>query len=76
MSQVVMELYVNSLYPNMVFSGDVYDETGALVLEKGKPLTADIIENLKLKKVKKIHYTQESMLFKQPLSRTMINETH
>ncbi|NPV37812.1 hypothetical protein BREVNS_2179 [Brevinematales bacterium NS] len=76
MSQVVMELYVNSLYPGMVFSGDVYDESETLVLAKGQTLTADIIENLKLKKIKKIHYTQESMLFKQPVSRTMINEAH
>ncbi|MCX7882067.1 MAG: HD-GYP domain-containing protein [Brevinematales bacterium] len=76
MSHVVMELYVNSLYPGMVFSGDVYDDSETLILEKGKPLTSDIIENLKLKKVKKIHYTQESMLFKQPVSRTMISEVN
>jgi len=76
MSSVVMELYVNSLYPGMVFSGDVYDEADTLVLEKGKPLTSDIIETLKLKQIKKIHYTQESMLFKHPVSRTMISEVH
>ncbi|URA10029.1 HD-GYP domain-containing protein [Thermospira aquatica] len=76
MFQVVMELYVNSLYPGMVFSGDVYDDQDTLVLPKGQPLTKDIIENLKLKKIKKIHYTQESMLFKQPVSQSMISEAN
>jgi HD-GYP domain-containing protein (c-di-GMP phosphodiesterase class II) len=76
MANIVMELYVNSLYPGMVFGGDVYDDTDSLVLKKGEPLTADIIENLKLKKVKAVHYSQESMLFKKQVSQPMVSEAN
>ncbi|MCX7821279.1 MAG: HD-GYP domain-containing protein [Brevinematales bacterium] len=53
-----IELYTSFLYEGMVLHGDLYTELGEKVANAKEPLSKQLIEELKLKGVKKVYYSK------------------
>ncbi len=72
--KIRVELLVNFLYPNIILKGDSFTLQGEKVWDGNKPLPADLIENLKSRKIQKIYYTRKSTIDKQIITKPMIDE--
>ncbi|MEJ5283614.1 MAG: HD-GYP domain-containing protein [Brevinematales bacterium] len=53
-----IELYTSFLYEGMVLQGDLYTEVGEKVANAKEPLPKELIEELKLKGIKKVYYSK------------------
>ncbi|MGC8770390.1 MAG: HD-GYP domain-containing protein [Brevinematia bacterium] len=53
-----IELYTSFLYEGMVLQGDLYTELGEKVANAKEPLPKELIEELKLKGIKKVYYSK------------------
>jgi HD-GYP domain-containing protein (c-di-GMP phosphodiesterase class II) len=69
-----VELFVTFLYPGMILKGDSFSDKGEKINDAFKPVTQEMIDELKRKGIQKVFYTKPSFHGKNQTTNPLVDQ--